>query len=154
MPQELTIRAATLDDLEVLLGFQQGVVAAERPFDPTLKPGELQYYDIEELIKAPHVYLVVAEYNQQLIASGYARIQAAKPYLLHDKYAYLGFIYVRPEYRGQGVSTRILAALKQWAQQQGLTEMRLEVYSDNTAARRAYEKFGFSAHMLEMRAAV
>ena len=40
-----TIRAATGSDRPLLRRFQQATVAAEWPFDPTLKSGELHYYD-------------------------------------------------------------------------------------------------------------
>lgn len=149
--KEFSIRPAHLSDLDVLRDFQQGVVEAERPYDPTLRPGTLHYYDLEALLSDPATLLVVAEHGPQVIGSGYARIQLAKPYLRHEQYAYLGFMYVRPEYRGQGVNTQILQALKHWAAALGLTEMRLEVYAENTAALKAYEKAGFAGHMLEMR---
>jgi ribosomal protein S18 acetylase RimI-like enzyme len=50
-----------------------------------------------------------------------------------------------------GVSKRILDTLKTWSLAQHITEMRLEVYSNNLAAIKAYEKAGFVKHMLEMR---
>jgi GNAT superfamily N-acetyltransferase len=147
----LRIRKATAEDLETLRAFQQGVVAAERPFDPTLKPGDLEYYNLQALLTDPRVQLVVAEEAGRVVGSGYARIEPAKPYLQHQQYTYLGFMYVDPDYRGRGLNTQILEALRQWTAAQGVTEMRLEVYFENQAARRAYEKFGFSNHMLEMR---
>ena len=39
-------REATLKDLHTLLEFEQGIIAAERPFDGTLKEGEIHYYDL------------------------------------------------------------------------------------------------------------
>ena len=44
-------RKATLDDLPVLLRFEQGIIEAERPMDPTLKESHITYYDISLLIK-------------------------------------------------------------------------------------------------------
>ena len=35
------VRKATLDDLPTLLLFEQGVIEAERPFDPTIKSGDI-----------------------------------------------------------------------------------------------------------------
>lgn len=154
MTEPLRIRKATAEDLETLRAFQQGIVAAERPFDPTLKSGDLEYYNLEAMLTEPEVQLVVAEDAGRVVGSGYARIEQAKPYLKHQDYAYLGFMYVHPNYRGRGVNTQIVEALRQWTASQGVTEMRLEVYFENQTARRAYEKFGFSNHMLEMRMAV
>lgn len=68
--QAIIIRKATEADLPVLLDFEQGVIAAERPFDPTLKEGAIHYYDITAMITAPHIELLVAEAEGQLIGSG------------------------------------------------------------------------------------
>lgn len=151
---KIIIRKASLDDLENLLRFEQGLINAERPFDPTLKKGEISYYDIERLITASDVELVVAEINNELIGCGYSRIENSEAYLQHSQHAYVGFIYVVPEQRGKGVSNKILDALKIWSAGQGLTEMRLEVYDGNLGAVRAYEKAGFQRHMLEMRVSI
>ena len=45
----------------------------------------------------------------------------------------------------------IMEELSLWAKDQGLTEVRLEVYDDNDAALKAYERFGMKRHMVEMR---
>jgi ribosomal protein S18 acetylase RimI-like enzyme len=149
--EQLTIRKATLDDLDILLGFEQAVIAAERPFDITIKSGDVRYYDLEGLISAPHVEIVVAESGSEIIGSGYARIESSEPYLKHLQHAYLGFMYVVPGHRGKGVNKKIIEALEQWSISQDVTEMRLEVYINNLAAIKAYEKSGFTGHMLEMR---
>jgi len=149
--QDITIREARADDVETLLRFEQGVVITERPFDPTLKPHPNYYYDIEQMIAAPLARLVVAEVNGQLIGCGYARIEKAKPYSKHEHHAYLGFMYVEPAYRGRNINQMIIENLKQWAINKGITEMRLDVYNDNLAAIKAYEKAGFSRLMIHMR---
>ena len=148
---EIRIRTATLADLPVLLTFEKGIIATERPFDVTLKQGDIHYYDIAYMITAPHVEVCVAELDGELIGSGYARIEDSKVYLKHPQHAFLGFMYVKPEYRGRGVNNRVIAALWDWSRQQGITEMRLEVYNENQPAIRAYEKIGFSKLMLSMR---
>ncbi|MBB5395529.1 GNAT family N-acetyltransferase [Mucilaginibacter sp. AK015] len=149
--QNITIREATLADMDILLQFEQGVISAERPFDPTIKGEHINYYDLNEFITAPNIYLALAELNGQVIGSGYARIETSKIYLKHRQYAYLGFMYVLPQHRGKGVNKLIIQALKNWALKQGITELRLQVYNQNAPAIKAYEKVGFSRHMIEMR---
>lgn len=149
--EKIIIRKATLNDLDTLLQFEQGVIQAERPFDPTLKKGDTNYYDIVEMIKAPHIELLVAQFGTTIIGCGYARIEDAKPYLQHQQKSYLGFMYVHPDHRGKGVNKIIIEALKQWSLSQNITELRLDVYEANTSAITAYEKVGFSKHMIEMR---
>jgi len=149
--EDLIIREATVNDHEALLRFEQGVIYAERPFDPTLKEGHIHYYDILEMISASHIHLLVAEKSNGLVACGYARIEESKPYLRHARHAYLGFMYTAPEYRGQGINVKIVEALRKWCTLNDVSEMRLEVYFENAAARNAYAKAGFTNHMIEMR---
>ena len=147
----ITIRTATPADLPTLLQFEQGVIAAERPYDPTLKEGTINYYDLPAMIASTNVELLVAEADGRLVGSGYARLENARLYLDHAVYAYLGFMYVDPGYRGQGINNLILDALGKWALTRGVTELRLEVYPDNATAIRAYEKAGFSPILITMR---
>lgn len=147
----INIRPASLADLGTLLAFEQDLIATERPFDPTLKNTPTNYYDIKSMINAADIQLLVAESGGEVIGCGYSRIETAKPYLQHVQHAYLGFMYVRPAHRGQGVNRMIIDALKQWSLTKGITELRLDVYYNNTAAIQAYEKSGFARHMTEMR---
>ena len=147
---EIKIRKALLSDLGQLLAFEQDLIKTERPFDPTLKPDPVYYYDLKTMLTSPLAEVVVAETDNKIIASGYARIDRSKPFLKHNTHAYLGFMYVLPEYRGQGINKRIIDALKNWATIQNITEFSLEVYYDNVSAIKAYEKIGFSKYMLEM----
>lgn len=147
----LHIRKATINDLEELLTFEQGVIRAERPLDPTLKEDPVRYYDIEKMIGAPNVELLVAEFEGAIIASGYARIEDSKLFYQHPKHVYLGFMYVVPEHRGKGVNKKIIEALESWSLKNNITEIWLDVYHNNEAAIKAYERAGFSRYILSMR---
>ena len=151
MNEIITIRKAGLADIETLLQFEQGIVEAERPFDPTLKPHPNYYYDIKKMLEDPLVQVIVAECREQLIGCGYARIEKAKHYLQHESHGYLGFMYVHPAWRGKNINQLIIESLKQWSASKGISEMRLDVYYDNTVAIKAYEKAGFDKLMIQMR---
>jgi len=148
---EIKIRKASIVDLGQLLAFEQDLIKTERPFDPTVKPDPVNYYDLGTMLTAPHIEVVVAEANNKIIASGYARIDKSKHFLNHSHHAYLGFMYVLPEFRGQGINKKIMDVLKDWAASQNVSEICLEVYYDNVSAIKAYEKIGFSKYILEMR---
>ena len=149
--KDIFIREATFQDYDTLLRFEQGVISAERPFDETLADDPIRYYDIKEMISAPHIQLVVAEAEGELVGCGYARIENAKPFLRHSQYCYLGFMYTKPKFRGQGVNNKIIGALKTWSLSRGISEMRLEVYAGNDVAQRAYFRSGFLKHIIIMR---
>ena len=148
---ELNFRVAEKSDLPTLYEFEQGIVLAERPFDPTLKDGHINYYDIKAMIDCKDTEVMVALDGDTLIASGYVKIRQAKPYQKFENYAYVGFMYVKPKYRGQGISQKLLEQLKSWAQAKDLTELRLEVYDRNESALKAYQNFGFTNNLVEMR---
>ena len=150
---EVVIRDADQNDIDTLKTFEQGVIEVERPFSPTLK-AETTYYDLPAMMDDNGVKLLVAEWDNKIIGSGYGRIETSMHYLTHSHHAYLGFMYVLPEFRGKGVNGKLIESLKQWAQSKGIMEMRLEVYSDNLPAIRAYEKFGFSKLSIEMRCSI
>ncbi|RUA10947.1 MAG: GNAT family N-acetyltransferase [Flavobacteriia bacterium] len=151
MSKKIGIRQATLEDLSTLLQFEQEIVKVERPFDITIKEGHVSYYDLAQMVQDPESHVVVAEIDGKLVASGYAIPKKARHYLDHEWYAYLGFMYTDPEYRGLGINAKIVDELKQWSVQNGFKEIRLTVYSDNLPAIRAYEKVGFKKHIIEMR---
>ncbi len=57
--ESILVRAATINDMATLLRFEQGIIAAERPFDPTLKQGdETRYYDLNMMIAHP-IYILL-----------------------------------------------------------------------------------------------
>lgn len=147
----IEIRKAIETEIETLLSFEKGIIEAERPFDNTLKEGEIHYYDLIELIKSNKAEVLVAVINEEIVGSGYAKIVTAKLYQKFSEYAYLGFMYVKPGFRGQGINKKILLGLIDWAKSQNLTEVRLEVYDENTVAKNAYLKAGFKPNLLEMR---
>ncbi len=149
--KNLLIRPAQLHDLDILLEFEQGIVEAERPYDSTLKPGEIHYYDIAELIDRADAQVLVVVADEEIVGSGYAKLVPSTGYREHDVHAYLGFMYVKPTFRGQGVNQLILDGLLDWAHSRNVFEIQLEVYPDNEAAMRAYTKAGFAPHLLRMR---
>ena len=150
--KDFVTRSATLEDLDTLLKFEQALIEAERPFDPTIRKGHIHYYDIRELIEsADSEVVVVVDDSDQILASGYALIKKARQYLDHEYYTYLGFMYTLPDFRGQGLNRMVIATLRKWSDSKGISEIRLTVYNGNAAAVKAYEKVGFQKHIVEMR---
>lgn len=147
----VNIRKATLRDLPVLLQFEQGVIEAERPFDPTIQEGEINYYNISELITNSNSEVFVAEIENEIVASGYAKIKTDRHYLKHKHQGYLGFMFVPKNHRGKQINKLIINALLKWCKSKKIFEIRLDVYDDNISAIKAYEKVGFKKHMINMR---
>lgn len=148
---DILIRDAVAEDLSVLLEFEQGIIAAERPYDPTLAADPISYYAIKCLISDASSKVVVAALDEKIIGSGFATILKAKDYVAYDTYVNFHFMYTDSENRGKGVNAMIMQRLKEWAYSKEIFEIRLTVYEDNLPAIRAYEKVGFKKHIIEMR---
>ena len=68
---------------------------------------------------------------------------AAKPLVnIHD-------VTVRPEFRGLGLSKKMLAKVEAIAQENGCCKLTLEVLSNNTVAMKAYQSLGFAGYELD-----
>ena len=59
-----------------------------------------------------------------------------------DSY-YIHTIAVFKQFRGQGIAGKLLEHIEKSVQKNGGSSLALEVISDNSPARRAYDKFGF-----------
>ncbi len=148
----IIIRPAKIEDLDILLDFEQKIIEAERPMDPTLiQDQKISYYSIKDYIIANDTEVIVAEVDGEIVGSGYGQIRDRKKFFKQKQLGYIGFMYVKEEFRGKGVSQKIIQYLYEWFASKGLEEIRLTVYDDNPRAIRAYEKAGFTKHLIEMR---
>ena len=145
------VRLATYEDLPVLDTFMDGLVDAERPMDPTIKDGKVIYYNLSDFVNKDDAVLYVVQIDEEIVASGYAKIKDDRHYLKHSKQGYLGFMIVPEKHRGNGYNRLIVDALLKWCKLKHINEIRLDVYEENPSAIRAYEKVGFKKHLINMR---
>lgn len=145
------IRTAVLEDLETLKEFEQEIISYERPFAPNLKKNPIIYYDIKDLIIRADAEVLVVVVDKLLVGSGYALINKSPPYKDPEHYAYLGFMYVAPDHRGKGLNGALCTKLIDWAKDRNITEVQLDVYTQNKSALDAYTKIGFKPDLLKMR---
>lgn len=144
------IRSASLNDLHDLLEVEQKIIEVERSFDKELKTKSITYCDLKALVLSDQAEVVVAEYDNKIVGSGYAEIRKSKSYMKHSYHSYLGFMYVEPTFRGKGVNKMVIDSLKEWSKSQKIFHFSLEVYADNLSAIKAYEKTGFRSNLVEM----
>ena len=91
-------------------------------------------YSVEKLMQQGVVFFV-ARHEDRLAGCGGVQIYA--------DYAELKRMYVRPEYRGTGLSKLILKQLADYSLGQGIRTLRLETGIHQLAAIGLYEGFGF-----------
>ena len=92
---------------------------------------------IEQLEQLP-TYLAVLDEQDVGVARGVPNSEN-----LHE--AFLISMWVAPEARGKGVGGMLIAAVKDWAKEQGFLRLVLDVADENAAAIALYLSNGFSA---------
>lgn len=92
-------------------------------------------YSVEKLLREGVAFFVVRSDGH---SAGCGGVQ-----LFGAEYGELKRMYVRPEYRRQGLGKLILDRLAEYARQHGVTELRLETGIHQAAAVELYERYGF-----------
>jgi len=149
--ENLNYREANQGDLPALIQFEQLLVDSERSYDSCIKSTDATYYDMKKLMSATDSYVLVAEADDGIVATGYAQIRASKiEFQTHKEYCHIDFIFVEPRFRGKGVAQVVIYHLKEWAVARGIYRIYLETYIENEAAIRAYQKLGFKKLLVTM----
>jgi RimJ/RimL family protein N-acetyltransferase len=85
----------------------------------------------------------VAEFGQELF--GMAAIRRF-PGIKTRHSANIGGVYLRPEWRRQGIVDRLIEACLDWSMKQQVINIKLAVVTTNLAALKAYQRLGFSIY--------
>lgn len=147
----LIIREAQLADMPTLLKHEQDIIDFERSFNKDIKKENAKYYNLKSLITGSDSVVFVGEIDNEIIATGYALIKEGLAQFTYNKFTYLGFMYVSPAHRGKGVNAKIIEAAMDWSKTREVDLLRLEVYSENESAIKAYKKLGFETELQEMK---
>ena len=76
--------------------------------------------------------------------AGFLHLQIQIDYFNGSKVAYISDIAVDSSFEGQGIGRILLHKAEDWAREQGCSLLTLYVFSDNSRARKVYEKLGFA----------
>ncbi|NHM30692.1 GNAT family N-acetyltransferase [Neobacillus terrae] len=119
-------------------------------FDGTL--GEVKPSDekikqlIEPLLQKGSYYLIASEEDNLL---GWILIGTSKDQFTEKKYGFIYELFVLEEFRGNGISKRLIESGMEHLKQDGYSEARLSVYAGNQAIK-LYEKMGFKNRTITM----
>lgn len=100
-----------------------------------------------ELAKRPHAFSVLAFVSGQPVGvvncfEGFSTFACRPLVNIHD-------VAVIKEWRGKGISQKMLAKVEEIARQRGCCKLTLEVLQGNTVAQSAYRKMGFAGYELD-----
>lgn len=136
-----TIAPAAESDLPAILAMQRDFYREDGyPYDPArITPA------LAELLRDARygrVWLATSDGQP----SGYLLLTYSYSVERGGRLALIDELYVRPETRGQGIGTHLLAATQAHCQEAGIATLLLEVERGNTDARRLYTRLGFTAY--------
>ena len=129
------------------IGYLLNCYAVDPMGGGTPLPQEVQQNLARELAQLPHAFSLLCYVDRR--PAGLVNCFEAfstfrcKPLInIHD-------IAVLAEFRGLGLSQLMLTEVEKIAREKGCCKLTLEVLEGNTAAKKAYEKFGFHGYELD-----
>lgn len=151
----ITIRRATINDLNDILSLTRKLWDYHVPFDPLWRTGQQmrkhdqQWYRTKLRSKNFRVY--VAERRGKIIGFFSGQIRPSGKAL---RYKYQGFInqaYLKPDYQGLGIGKQLLNECIAWFKSRKLDFVELHVDSRNIQGHQAWAKMGFKEYIKRMR---
>ena len=141
MPDDLTIRRATLDDAETLARFNEAM--AEETEGKTLDPDTVRA-GVQSVFDTPEqAFYLVAERDGATVGS--LMITTEWSDWRNADFWWIQSVYVRPKARRTGVYTALHRDVRRRAQNaEGVCGLRLYVEQDNAAAQAAYDELGMA----------
>jgi len=94
---------------------------------------------------------LAAEENGEMIGMCLMEIRMLRAAHVHHRpFGWIGDLCVRSDCRGRGIGTALYRAMKEQADQMGLSHVELMVWSFNEEARRFYERLGMNVRSYTM----
>lgn len=148
----ITYRCAEIKDIEIISDLRIEVLRAANLFDDSVymedvRKNTLDYYKKAFEDNSNITYLALD--NNNIVACGSVSFYSVMPTYCNKsgKCAYLMNIYTKPEYRKQGIATKILDYLVKKSVEYGAEKISLEA---TEMGRPVYEKYGFKPMNNEM----
>jgi aminoglycoside 6'-N-acetyltransferase I len=97
------------------------------------------------MLKRPDLLVLLARNADAVI--GFAEAAIRRDYVNGcdtSPVVFLEGIYVKPEHRQHGVARRLVAAVEDWAQKQGLKELASDALLENSPSHAMHKALGFS----------
>jgi len=148
----MKIRQATLDDAKIVAQLNTHVQGVHRDALPEIfKPVAIDDEFIAlyaELIRKEDSRIFIAEDNGQAIGYINALIhhRPENPFSYERHYILVDAMSVNPDYYGTGVADMLMQSVKDFAIEQGMQKVVLDVWDFNGRAKRFYEKQGFTTY--------
>ncbi|MEW6295223.1 MAG: GNAT family N-acetyltransferase [Candidatus Diapherotrites archaeon] len=158
----IKIRRANLDDAKKIVGLWKEFMEYLNDLlkrNPKLKPWiELKKNShsifrkfLKKNLKSKNSAVFLAEMDG--MPAGYTLIFIKEniPIYKLEKFGYISDLFVKKEFRGKNISSKLKEKAIEWFKKKGLKHASIALWSDNTKAHSIYKKWGFFDQHIEMR---
>lgn len=146
---DLVLRAATSEDVEAVCALYDQLVrvhAQALPHFFRLLEGPARSREwFTEMLANEEAALFVAAQQETLIGMvyGYVHTTPALPMVVPRRFVHIEDLIVSEPARHQGVGHLLIERVQQWADEQGVKEIELDVWEFPTSALAFYEQLGY-----------
>jgi ribosomal protein S18 acetylase RimI-like enzyme len=151
----MEIRKATTDDYEQLKEIKLKAKAGERIYNKSLKPlresGKTYLAYLAKDLAAGDRAVFMAIERGRCVGMITGRIYETLPVKAYRRHGHMSNLFVEPEHRKKDIGTALMSELLKWFRDNGIKDVHLGVYVENTAAREMFRKLDFREYSIEMK---
>lgn len=149
-----TISKAMLNEIQEINNMLTDLIQDERKnYDSNINENYKVQEFYEKFIDSDNKIILVARDNDIILGYVYGFIQD-NGNLFNNKIAQLDALFVKEQYRGNGIARSLMKDFINWAEEKGAAYIELSVCKDNTNAINLYENEGFSIDKICLRKAI
>lgn len=146
-----TISKAMLNEIQEINNMLTDLIQDERKnYDSNINENYKVQEFYEKFVDNDNEIILVARDNDIILGYVYGFIQD-NGNLFNNKIAQLDALFVKEQYRGNGIARSLMKEFINWAKKEEVTYIELSVCKDNTNAINLYENEGFSIDKICLR---
>ena len=152
--ENFIIRKAVWEDMDNILKIKQqahDIYVDERP--DVYKDSDTLYTErfLKNFFESDYKVIFVALLDDEIVAFCFLEcMNVALPMMVNRKYTYIHDFAVLEKYRRQGIASRLMAYIEEYAIAHGASRIELAVHLFSEDAITMYEKIGFSPRAKRM----
>jgi len=147
---DFIIRKATLEDLPIVQEYMMGLYQSDRQYDTLFYELSPEAYAEEEYgrrILGADGVCFVAERKHEIIGC-LTGVLSEVPSEYPSRRTRLEKIFIKEEFRSQGVGSALVQAFIEWSKEIGVSRLFVRTYAENEGAIELYKRLGFRPYIL------
>ena len=136
-------RKALIKDAQNLDNLLTMLIQDEKQYDDSIDENFIVTNFYQNYIEDNTKFLYLTEDNNEII--GYIYGYFKKDDTSQNNIAYLDALFIKSDYRHQGIANKLIEEFKEWAIKNDCTSMEVNVCSQNTKAKNLYLKNNFQS---------